>query len=85
MDTFTAYDEAAIRLACLRNEWEQHGESVDVLAEMEAIKDLVVAHNESVLRQIVHRFRADGITWQQVGDGLAITEQAAQQRFEVTN
>lgn len=47
-----------------------------VISARVAIRDLTER-----LPRYVTRARANGATWQQVGDALAITKQAAQQRY----
>jgi hypothetical protein len=50
------------------------------LSQARNSKKLAALHTAKLTRYVA-RARANGATWKQIGDALAITKQAAQQRY----
>lgn len=73
-------DEVADRIAATARRFAELWASTDPLAGVDAARELARAADDA-LRASVDRARAAGRTWQEIGDLLGTTRQAAFQRF----
>ena len=73
-------DEVADRIAAAAHRFAEVWASTDPLAGVAVAKELARAADDA-LRAAVEKARAAGRTWQEVGDLLGTTRQAAFQRF----